>query len=71
MTESHKTQSIELNAPTDKEAFNRALNALLQAAHENDVNLGRSWDCRNGPAHPDWDITIVEVKKLPETGQRD
>lgn len=56
---------------TDEETFNDALNTLLQTAHENGVDVERPWDCRNGPTHPDWDITIVEAKKPPGTAKPD
>lgn len=46
-----------------EEAFNTELKALLQAAHEADVDVPGGWTCRNGPEHPDWDVVITEVTK--------
>lgn len=54
------------DGPTTRESLDEALRALLQQAHENDVDVKGGWECRNGDGYPDWDIVITEVEK-PET----
>ena len=56
---------IQFEELNDARQFNAALNTLLQFAHENDVDIEGSWDCRSGPSYPDWDTTITEVQKQP------
>lgn len=57
---------LDLDALTDEETFNAALDALIRAAHENDVELDRPYVCRNGETCPDYEVEIVEVRKSPE-----
>lgn len=63
MTES----DFQFDTPHDDREFLTVLNALLQSAYENDIDIEGSWDCRNSASYPDWDITIAEVQKRPST----
>lgn len=54
---------MKSNGPTTRESLDEALRALLQQAHENDVDVKGGWECRNGDGYPDWDIVITEVEK--------
>jgi len=51
------------DTPTAEEEFRDELGALLRRAHDEGVDVGGGWDCRNDPDHPDWDVIVSEVRK--------
>ncbi|ADJ16421.1 hypothetical protein [Halalkalicoccus jeotgali] len=57
----------ESNTPTEAvttdEEFNTALNALVQEAYANDVDVEGGWECGTNDGEPDWDVVILEVRK--------
>lgn len=56
-----------LTTITDGREVNDSLNAVLRAAYDNDIDLEHFYACRNDPPYPDWDLSIVEARKPPET----
>jgi hypothetical protein len=48
---------------TSKAALKAELQAVLRRAHENDIDVEGGFECRNGAAHPDWDVVVTEVEK--------
>lgn len=44
---------------SEAQHFNDALTALLQAAHDSNIDVSGTWSCRNSASYPDWDITIT------------
>lgn len=49
--------------PEDETEFNEALNALIERAQDNGVNVEGAWKCTidgNGNSH--WDIQITSVR---------
>lgn len=45
------------------EAFNTALQKLVQTAYANGVDIEGGWECRTTTADPDWEIMILELAK--------
>jgi len=43
--------------------LNAELQALLQRASENGIDVEGGFECRNGADHPDWDVIVTEVEK--------
>lgn len=50
-------------SPETPEELNTEIKLLLQAAHDNGVDVKGGWECRNGNQHPDWDLVVTEVRK--------
>lgn len=48
---------------TPSEELNAELQALLQRASENGIDVEGGFECRNGADHPDWDVIVTEVEK--------
>ena len=53
----------EETAITSKEELSTELKALLLRAYENGIDVEGGFECRNGLAHPDWDVIVTEVEK--------
>ena len=49
--------------PATESELSTTLQTLFRQAHENGVTVRGGWPCRNGPAHPDWDVVVTEVEK--------
>ncbi|WP_435365155.1 hypothetical protein [Haloarchaeobius sp. DYHT-AS-18] len=54
------------DAPQTTSEFQDQLRRLLRTAYGNDVDIGGSVDCRNGPYMPDYELQITEITKLEE-----
>lgn len=54
---------IAAETATTEEAFDTALQKLVQAAYANGVNIEGGWKCRTTTTDPDWEIMILEVTK--------
>lgn len=39
------------------------IRAVLRAASESGVDPQGSWDIKNGPDHPDWEVMVLELAK--------
>lgn len=46
-----------------EEQFATALEQLLVAAAENDVDPQGAWVVRNGDSPPDWEVVVMELAK--------
>lgn len=53
---------------TTEEAFDTALQQLVQAAYANGVDIEGGWECRTTTDDPDWEIMILEVAKKDTQG---
>ncbi|MFW5919741.1 MAG: hypothetical protein ACOCSF_06045 [Halanaeroarchaeum sp.] len=56
--------TAEEPAITSEEELNEELKLLLRRAHNNGIDVRGGWECRNGDAHPDWDLVVTEVEKI-------
>jgi hypothetical protein len=54
------------SAISSESEFHAELQALLQRAHANSIDVEGGWECRNGADHPDWDVIVTEVEKKSE-----
>ena len=55
--------SSEESPLTSRAELNAELQALLVRAYESEIAVEGGFECRNGAAHPDWDVVVTEVKK--------
>lgn len=53
--------------PTTGAELRADLRVLLRRAHDNGIEVRGGWPCRNGQAHPDWDVVVTEVEKAGES----
>lgn len=49
--------------PTTEAELSTNLQTLFRQAYENGIEVRGGWPCRNGSAHPDWDVVVTEVEK--------
>lgn len=59
----------DVEAPTSADELHTGLQALIRQAHSNGVDVQGGWECRNGTAHPDWDVVVTEVSKPDDAAQ--
>lgn len=55
--------SNDLDDISTNAEFEESIVQLIRSAYQNNVNFEGSWEVRNGPAAPDWEVLIHKLAK--------
>lgn len=58
--EEHSNDLDDVSTVTE---FEESIVQLIRSAYENNVNFEGSWEVRNGPEAPDWEVLVHKLAK--------